>query len=273
MRLPKSLTLSWRLIKVYSHFLKFTLQYVLEYRLNTLVRSLFIPTYQLVLFIIIHVIFLQTPTLGGWTRTETVTLFLVFQLIYLTLYFAFLEGGVRYMMWFSVSNGEYDAVLTKPLPTQWLSMFARPSINSLLGLLITIIIFWYHLSTSSLGITPQSAILFAIFLFLSSLICYFLLSAYATLSFYFTKSQQIIEFIDKSADYGQYPMTIFPTSIQVLAFTFVPIAFMGYVPTAFLLGQGSLQLAFVTLAALTGSYFVNKVAWREGLKHYSSASS
>jgi ABC-2 type transport system permease protein len=271
--LHHSLSQIKRLAIVYSHFLKFSLKYMLEYRFNALVRSLFVPTWQLSTFIIIHVIFLQTPTLGGWNRNEAVMLFLVFQLLYLFIYFAFLEGGVRHMMWFSVRHGEYDAVLTKPVPTQLLSMFARPSINSFLGLSVTIVLFVYHLSQTSLGINLASALAFGIMYVLSFLICYFLLSAYATLSFYFTKSQQIIEIIDKTADYSQYPMSIFPTSFQLIAFTLIPIAYMGYVPTLFLLNRGSWQVVLITVAVLIVSFFINKTAWRVGLKHYSSASS
>ena len=108
---------------------------------------------------------------------------------------------------------------------------------------------------------------------LGLILCYLSVTTYATLGFYLTRAQQIMEVYDKTTDYGLYPTPLFPPTFQFLVFVLIPVAFFGYVPTLFLLGRGSPVYVPAALALAFVFFVINQWAWKVSLKHYSSASS
>lgn len=262
-----------RYARVYLQLLSFSIKQFFTYRANALVRSFFFPAWQVALFGVIHVMYLQSPVVAGWTRDEALLLYLICQLFMCVTYFSFFEGGARYFMDKSVRYGEFDFVLTKPLNPQFLAMFSRPDVSPLLGFISLGLLTIRHLSTSSLHIEVSQLPLFLISLMLSYSIVYFCTSTYATWAFYTVQARQIIEIIDKATEYSYYPLDAFAQPVRVFMLTALPVFFFGNVSTAFLLGKGNPWLVGLMGTMTVVSVLANHIAWLRGLKHYSSASS
>lgn len=259
-------------LNVYRHFLSFAIKYMVEYRLNFLIRSLHNVTYVGMFFITTIVIYAHTESLGGWNIDQALILFSLTNFSFSIQSFIFMRGVEEFMRE-KVKNGTLDFDLLKPVNTQFMALLRTPWVDSiLLGIIMLsffihqLIKIWAQISLLNLG-------LFIISYILCSLIWYFILSSYATLAFYVTRAQQVMYFIEKASDFSQYPTHIFPKSVQWIFFSIVPIALFAYLPASILLGNNSLLMWKIIGVLLPISFIVNKLAWREGLKRYSSASS
>lgn len=261
-----------RYLSIYWQIFVATLKAQLEYRTNFVVQLLYAPAYVGVLYLLLTLAFNKTPVLAGWHRDEAILLFVTFHVVYCFSATLFIKG-IREMLWSGIRLGQFDVILTKPLSAQFLATFGKPEIQQLFLLTILVGVGARQLTTLAAMITPVNALAAITALILGIGIIYFVLSTYATLGFYVTKAQQLIEFFDKAADQAQYPVTLFPGSVQFFFFTIVPIAYAGYVPVSLLLGKISPVILLVSLLTLGILIVLNHWAWQRGLRQYSSASS
>ncbi len=255
-------------------FVNFQLKYALEYRVNFLLQAFYGPAYVTILFSILQVAYSHTETIAGWTKPETMVIFCIFHFLYV-IGATFFMKGIRNLMWNDVRLGNIDMMLTKPIKFQFLVSFREPAFNQILLFFSLLPLFYYQISTNPdiISHSPIDILLFALSLIIGILIFYFAVSTYATSAFFFSKASQVIELFDKISDYSQYPLPLFPESLQLLLVTVVPVAFFSYVPALFILGKGSflwLAGSIVFLCVLIG---INQFCWKYALRHYSSASS
>lgn len=249
----------------------FSLKSKLTYRVNLFFKLLYGPVYVGVLFAILVITYQETSTLAGWTRQEAFLLFAVFNLIYCNCLILFTDS-IRYFLWTGIRYGEVDMWLLKPGSPQFFLTFSRPN-TDFIALWLCVMGFFIYQLVSLSSLTLFNFIGFLILFILGHVIVYLSLSSYATLGFYVTRAQQIIEVFDKSTDFAQYPLPIFPQSLQFILSTFLPVAFFSYYPTQFLRGQGSVSLIFVSIFFTFFLFIINRLAWKYGLRAYSSASS
>lgn len=258
-------------LRIYLHIFLFSIKSRLSYRLNLLFKLMYGPAYHAVLFSVLLLVYNRTPNLAGWTRDEALLLFAVFSVIYTNCLILFMDG-IRYLLWSGIRLGEVDAWLLKPGSSQFYLTLSRPN-SDFIALWISVVgYFIYKLSTLH-GLSLFNMIGFWIAFVLAHLIIYFILSIYATIGFVVTRAQQIIELFDKSSDFAQYPLPIFPHSLQLLLSTFLPIAYYSYIPTLFLRNQGTPQLLISCFTLTLILIFINHFAWKYALRYYSSASS
>lgn len=262
----------YRYISLIGQFFKYTFHALLAYRFNFLVQSLYGPAYVLTLFVTLNIAFDKAGTLAGWSKQEGLLLFSVYQLLYLTGLIFFLKG-IREFIWKKIRKGDLDFMLTKPVNPQFLITFSNPEIQQLLNFTLIFILFLRQVFILQLHPYPLQFLGFITMFILGLCIFYFSVSSYAALGFRVTRAEQIIEFYDKIADFSQYPTLIFPPVFQYIAFTLVPIVFFGYIQTLFLLNKGKIEYVLGSLVLLSILYSINQALWKNGLKHYSSASS
>jgi len=261
-------------LRVLFAFLNFQLKYALEYRVNFLLQAFYGPAYVAILFSILQVAYNHTETIAGWSKPETMVIFCIFHFLY-TIGATFFMKGIRNLLWNDVRLGNIDMMLTKPVNFQFLVTFRDPSFNQILLMISLLPLFFYEISKHPEIITHSPVDIFwFVFTMLTGIaIFYFAVSTYATSAFFFSKANQVIELFDKISDYSQYPLPLFPESLQLLLVTVVPVAFFSYVPALFLLGRGSIFWALGSLVFLCVLILVNQFCWKYALRQYSSASS
>lgn len=260
-----------RYLIIYFKLFLFIVKAKLSYRLNFFFKIIHGPVYTGTLLSILLIAYHQTPTLAGWNLNDALLLFAVFNMIYSTCLIVFLDS-IRYLLWSGIRLGEVDMWLLKPGNAQFYLTFSKPNFDLFFLWLFVLIFFVYKLATlPTLSIWDHLG--FWIIFILAHVIVYLVLSTYATIGFFVTRAQQVVEVFDKASDFAQYPLSIFPQSIQFLLSTFLPIAFFSYIPTLFLKGEGSLFLVMLTIGFTFVLYIINQFAWKYALRHYSSASS
>ncbi len=258
--------------RIYFQILRMTAALMMTYRLNLLVQGSFMIVYLLGFLFLINIVFSKTQSLGGWTRDEVILLFSVYTLIWGIIESFFFEG-LRQFSISGVKNGDLDKVLTKPVNAQLLISFSTPNPATTPHEVFVAVLFIHQLFILHGQLYPANVLVATFAGFCSMGILFFLYSSYATLAFHFTNSSQALRALETISDNAQYPTKIYPQWLQPFLFSLIPIAFLGYVPTSFLLGRGDWKLLWITIGVLIGSFFINQFAWESGLKKYSSASS
>ncbi len=230
------------------------------------------PMYTLVLYMLLEVAYLQTPSLAGWTRDEGLLLFFTFHLLY-NICILFFIGSLKELLWNGVRRGDVDLVLTKPLNSQFLLSVMKPEIQQV-GLVVGLLLLFIRQAlTMPLSTSPVDLLSFLLLFMTGIAIVYLSMSTYATSAFFFTKAQQVLEVYDKITDISHYPLPMFPKSFQLFAVTVVPIGLMSYAPVSFLLGRGNNAMLTASLGTVGVLLVINQLAWKHGLRRYSSASS
>ncbi len=254
------------------NFFLFQLKSKMNYRLNFLIESIHAPIYIGVLFLTLLLTYSKTPSLGGLTLPDALLMFLVFNFIY-AISFIFFIDSFRDLLWSKIRLGDLDLLMVKPTNLKFLVGFSKPATEGLLYL-ITILVcsfiyIWYFPISASLG----QWLNFVISIGCGIMIQWLILLVYSAAGFYFTKAQQIYEMYHKIADFGQYPLPLFPTSMQFILVTILPMAFLSYFPTALLLGKISPLVLVGSVIFIGILYLLQRIVWYHGLRHYSSASS
>jgi ABC-2 type transport system permease protein len=257
---------------IYKQFLSHTIKRMMAYRLNFFIRSIHPLFYAGMLFGVIMVIFNNTTQLAGWTRDEVLLLFAVFYCMHGIQMFTFMMG-IENLMVHRIRHGELDFDLLKPVNTQFLATLQYPWIDAIVFFCLALLLYIRQIIVLHSVITPLNFALFLITFFTSFFVMYFITSTIATISFFVSQAQQVVFFMEKVADYGVYPTTIFPKGIQVMAWAVLPIAFYSFLPTSVLLGRATPMMWLILLAMTPLSFVINQFAWKQALKHYSSASS
>lgn len=261
-----------RYMVIFYHLFIFLLKSNLSYRFNFFIRLFYGPAYTGILFIILLLAFHNSPTLAGWSQNQAALIFGSFNLLYAVGYTLYFQG-VRHQLWGGIRDGEIDLILVKPLSAQFLFAFSYPNYEQIFVVLGMIGLLGVFVVKTMGQITLLSFGLYMVTMALGLLIHYLITNIYATSGFYFIKAAQVLETIDKMTDFASYPISLFPRSIQMAAFTVIPIAFLSYVPVLFLLQKGSLKLFLFEIIFIWILLMINKVAWKYGLRNYSSASS
>jgi ABC-2 type transport system permease protein len=262
----------WKYWSIYWRIFNQSLLALMEYRINFVLQLFYGPSYTIMLYLLLTTAFSKQPVIAGWTVDEAKIIFGTFHLIYIIGVMTF-TNGIRHFLWQGLRLGELDNILTKPLNTQFLVNFSKPEIQHItlvIGLVIFLIkqLFWSEV-TWSIARLPGYLIL----CILAYCLIYLSISTYAVIGFFVTKAQQVTEFFDKTTDLAQYPLPLFPTSIQIFFTTIIPTAFFGYFPTGYLLGKFDEKVILLSAVMVTIFYGFNRLAWAKGLKNYSSASS
>lgn len=244
----------------------------LTYRLNALVRSFYALAYYVLIFATTSVVISQIENLGGWSKPELWILFGVTTTVNAAMYVLHFHS-FRFIMEQGVRFGEIDQYITKPINTRFLLTSAKPHPDEILYVLAaSIICVWFGWQARA-SITLVSLGQFLVIMGLVWGLLYYWLTIMTATSFFVTKTDQIIEVYDKSSDLAHYPASLFPDSVYIGLLVVLPIAFIGYVPTTFLVGKGSWQLALLTAGVFLTFRWLANLTWTEGMKRYGSASS
>jgi ABC-2 type transport system permease protein len=240
------------------------------YRANALLRVGVGIGWGLVSLAIIHITYAHTDSLNGWDSADAVLLSLLFLLS--TEPFSIFTKGVD-TVGEKIRNGTTDLYITKPLDSQYLIMFSQPHFDSLVNFisqLVPLSIAWLITSpTLNWHLLP-----FILYLLIcANLIWTYLRMSVISLSFWFYDIDNITFVFYTLAETTRYPLSILPKILQRLFMTFIPIAFLAYIPAQVLRGVDPwLWCLYSTIAAI-GMIILSKIIWYLGVRSYTSASS
>jgi ABC-2 type transport system permease protein len=203
----------------------------------------------------------------GWTLEEAIMIQAVFTLSK-GIAFPFFFG----MVWRTLSlvrEGTYDTLLIKPRSVLFITMVSGFDIDDFGRLVSGGVLFAFALSSMTTP-NPMEWLQFGL-LFLLSLSVLLSFSLYLSgLLFRWVGSSRVYDIFDSATMFGFYPGTIFSRKFQHLFTLVIPIAMIGFLPAAALLGRPSTATAASAVVCViflaAGLWF-----WHYMLSKYTSA--
>ncbi len=167
-----------------------------------------------------------------------------------------------------IKRGDFDRFLLRPIPPLFQIMLDGFDDDSWGDLLVGIILIAY--AWLSLEI-PGLYLLFLPIIVVSGALIYAAISvALSTVSFYTVAQADVANLTSEFQRLAQYPITIYPRTIQIMLTVFCPLSFVAFIPAAALLGKMGIVL-LVLLPFVAIMFFVAACwLWNRGLIHYES---
>ncbi len=245
--------------------------YITQYRAQLIIQLFVHLIWTGFLFTTVEIIFSQTSTIVGWTKPE-VYLLTVFWLLTDELFVAVWGNNISCLSELT-TRGTLDSYITKPTNTLFLVSNQRISFTGMLKFFTQCLIAGWLFLNFDFGTSPLRIAATFLTLLLAISIDFSLTLMGNTLSFWFSRIENINSLIGSIHGLGRYPLNLWPRPLKIIFLSALPIAFSGYIPLAILTGKWPLySIVYVALVALIFGVFAHWF-WQQGLKKYSSASS
>jgi len=262
---------SKHLLRVYRAAIRSSIVREMEFRANFVLGLIRQIGWLFIFILMIKTVFAHTSSLSGWNESEVLIILALSRLI---------EGGLNMIVSRNISEipnniqqGTFDFILLRPVPSQFGAAFRRVNIHQLGNLLAGIILLIYALAR--LSFTPSLlAILFFIIAAASGIIIFYsLLIMVVSLAFWLERFEGFWAFMYIFTEPLTVPFDIFPRYPRLALTYLLPLAFVVFVPAQALTGR--LNAAYLPVGIALSFIFLvlANLAWRAGLRRYSSASS
>lgn len=260
-----------RYLRLYAHFVKFSLMRAMAFRLDFYFRIVMDLLYYAVNLAFFKLLYLNTSTLAGWSEAQMmifVSAYLVVDAISMTVF----SNNLWWLPIF-VNRGDLDYYLVRPVSSLFFLSLRDFAANSFVNLVMTLGIFAWALT--GLPETPSVGriLLFALLLVNGAFLNY-VMRMMVLIPVFWTHSARGFDQVYWSASkFMERPDRLFTGWVRRAIVFVVPFALMASFPARYLI-EGWDPGLMATLAGVTALCFGVLVwFWETGLRSYSSASS
>jgi ABC-2 type transport system permease protein len=260
--------------RIYALLVRARIRSQLQYRLSFALNLLGAALISFLDFAAILIIFQQVDALGDWTVAEVAFLYGVSSVT-----FALTDLAIGHLDLLPqlIRDGDFDLVLVRPLGSLFQVVSSDFALRRLgkafqgLAVLVVAIaqveVDWTAGRVAMLGLT----IVCGVAIFAAVWI------GVATIAFWLVDSIEVANAFTYGGNFlAQYPVNIFGPWLRRLVIFVVPIAFVGYFPSLYVLGKedplglpAALQFASPLVAVAAG--IVAGLVWRTAVRRYRSA--
>jgi ABC-2 type transport system permease protein len=219
---------------------------------------------------VVALVFLYTPTLGGWEPWELMVVVGVHTAL----------GGVirsviqpsMQLLMEDIREGKLDFALTKPVDAQLLVSLRRITVWPLVDVAVGLGVVLLAALQGEVVVTPVGAVTFLAALPLGAVMIYCLWLIITTGAFWIVRMEHVAELFNGLYQAGRWPIGLFPGWLRALFTALVPLAFAVTLPAEALTSRaGLLALAGAALFTLVLVGFT-RWFWRLGVNSYAGAS-
>ena len=259
-----------RYLELFAVFFRTSIQTDMEYRVDFFTRIVTSLLGLLTTLGGLTVVFQYTKNIRGWTFPQIVVLLAVYYLIN-GLIEMFIAPNMRQVME-QVRQGTLDFVLLKPVNSQFFATFRQVNVwrvaNVLLGVGMTI----YTIGQLSLTVGFSQLAYFMLTLVAGITIIYSFWLFLVTLTFFFTRLDNIEQVMWQAFEAGRYPVEIYPGWLRGTLTYVIPVALVITTPAQALAGRASPLSVLVAVCIAITLLALSSAFWRFGLRHYTGAS-
>lgn len=165
----------------------------------------------------------------------------------------------------TINNGKLDSYLVQPKNVLLSAITSDVEVSALGDLIYAYVVFIIC------GCTIKSFLLFTFFSIIGGLVLTSLAIIFASLSFWFQKSDAIVDTANGlMTNFATYPDGIFKGAVKFILYTMVPVGFVNYIPISLI---KSFNIEFFALALIFDITIIvfAFVIFYSGLKKYSSS--
>ncbi|HAM37645.1 MAG: Conserved membrane protein, multidrug efflux associated [candidate division WS6 bacterium GW2011_GWC2_36_7] len=261
-------TTIWRYVRIWFLNLRASIKKSNTYKGEIFVRffrTFFILGIQVLL---LTLVFGNSEVYVGWTKAET---YLVMGIWNLLNYFGWAFFGINLERLESrVLSGEFDFTLLKPLSSAWFSSFYDFSVYSVISSLSGFVLvgYYFFITWGTLSLTNVLLGVAGIIVGLLFWYAFYLLLSSFTLA---NPRNGFLALVKEILGLAKYPVNIYSSSIQMVFFTILPIAFVTTVPASLIIGR--MGYAFLIIGTGLAILFVRLSywVWKQNVKKYVSA--
>lgn len=246
---------------------KISIQRMVEYRADFMLWSavsLFWTFFSLLFY---NILFLQTPTIAGWSKPQMYLLIGVFMIIDSATWGLFWRSIKTYVD--SIFDGKLDFVLVQPIDPQFQLSVKYASFTQLPRLCIGIFLAIRYLPQIDLF----QVIMFIILMTIVLLIIYLLWFLTATITFWVEKLENITEIVPSLRMIWNFPSDVYSGPLGTLLTVMLPLALISTTPTRFLLHDYAWNEVITLVVFATILFIITRLFFLYSLKKYSSVGS
>jgi ABC-2 type transport system permease protein len=207
----------------------------------------------------------------GWNTYELLILLGSFRII-VSLIFFLCRRALKNLA-DTISRGELDFYLTKPVDSQFYVSLQTGGlqnlISSLIGVALVLIGLFYLKHIPSLS----QILLFLVFLLVSLSIYYSLMLAAATLNFWFDRLDNIVDLVNRFNYVSRFPADAYKKGGSIIFSLLLPFALATTVPAGILIQKNNPLYIFLLIVIAIVFLILSRLFWLYALRRYQSASS
>jgi ABC-2 type transport system permease protein len=219
---------------------------------------------------VILLVFLYTPSLGGWSPWELMVVVGVHTALGGVIR-ALIQPSMQRLME-DIREGTLDHVLTKPVDAQLFVSVRQVSVWQLVDVVVGLGVVLVALLQLGHGIRFGHVVVFVAALALGAVMIYCLWLVITTGAFWIIRMEHVAELFNGLYQAGRWPVGLYPGWLRALFTALVPLAFAVTLPAEALTGRaGWLALGAATLFTAVLVTFA-RWFWRLGIRSYAGAS-
>jgi len=258
------------------YYIKLSVLKQLEYSLGILGTIIMIPLIYATGILLLYFMVENYQALGGWTFPQLAFLYGL----------GYLSHG--FMMVFSVQNwwigsyvirGEFDRMILRPISVFFQFSVRYFNIIGLMDVVVGITIFLYACRLVEFQWTLINIMNISLIICGATLIRSATFTIFCSSAFWTKRNESIVNLLNDFMERTTlYPISIYPNFIQVILTFIIPIAFISFYPSSYLLDKNvglqiPINMALWVLMMGLGMFFLSKAVFNLGLKKYESAGS
>lgn len=245
----------------------------MQYKFNFVLGAILAALIQISEFLMIALVLHKFGAIKGWSLHEIGYLFAIMTLSK-TLYRTF-GNEVHHLEKYLV-GGELDQLLTRPMPV--LLALMPQNFRIMIGEVLQggFILFWSLAGMMHSGQISWTVIPLSLFVIVTGAIILFSIGlATATLGFWTTRIEELQVITEDAArTAAQYPLTLYPKWMSSLLLTAIPVGFVNYIPSLYLLrGEGGAWVLALIAAVAVICLAASLRFWAFGMTKYQSTGS
>ncbi len=223
----------------------------------------------------LYIVILSLGNIKGWTADEMIFIYALSLLAYALAASVFY--GPCMMLGTKVLNGDFDQTLTKPMNALAYEILLHFNVGYISHVILGIVLVVISMKKMSLEISFITVINIIVIVICGVLIQAALLLFASMFSFIMVNGNPALKFlVSKARNFIQYPLNIYPKSIQLILTFVLPYGFINFYPVVNLLHKEELALGGSLLGTLFPLiaimlFVISIFAWNKSLKVYSSA--
>ena len=260
-----------RYLRLYLHFLRFSIGRAAEFRVDFYFRVVMDCIYYAVNIAFFGIIYSQTTLVGGWTAEQAYVFvcgFLFVDAVNMTVF-----ANNMWLLPVLINKGDLDYYLVRPVSSLFFLSFRDFAANSFMNVAIAAGLLVWSLWQLPGGLGAGQVALFVLFLLNGVLIVYLMRLIFITPVFWLHSSRGLDELNFTLDRFSERPHQIYSIWLQRFLLTLLPFAFLSSIPAHVLFDGLTVSLLLHTLAVTGGLFAFALWFWRRGLRAYSSASS
>ena len=220
--------------------------------------------------IAIYALYAGKGEFAGWKIEESFLILGIFNLVNYIGWSSFYVNLERLDR--KIINGEWDFLMMKPISSIFSASFIDVFIYNLLLAVSGVALIIYYLIKSNFVFTLASVSKFALVLICGISIWYSL--SLMSASFSFRKPfNGIIQFAKQILNISRFPLDIWPSIVQVIFYTLIPIGFVSTVPAKVITGALSWEAVGASIGISFLFLLLARKVWNVNISKYSSTGS